>query len=343
MKPNLPPHCQIAECEKFQSNSPAPLADNCSMNSSWIIVPFLQSTLCLSVALAAPPSTTPYPPLTGEYSTAKAMTALYGSFNEHNQTSIWPQKKLGALTIAAEEPVRVQILHDESYSEDGVHKHFLLTWTGHLSAKGEDCMQGCHPCGVEIGVAVFAQSNNIWQVEFADLKFGELGAWGQPPDKIQLLALGPHTHGFVVHQGDMHQGIVSSYFAVYALGQNRIRSVFSIEREGEETPWQTKCEAFAKPKYGAKATQKICEWADERLDPLPSASLAAGEFFDLNLVHTFPGELSCAKPASNKHVQVVDLYRYNAKLHRFLFQKRTVADAPPMPPNKASDCPARQK
>jgi hypothetical protein len=141
--------------------------------------------------------------LKGEYSSARAMELMYGSYDADTKSSVWTPAQGPNYGARWPDLLRVHVLTDETYSDGGVPRHVLVTW-----GKPEESGAGeysCHACGVLIGVSVLRKDGKEWKVESSDLQLALIGAFGRPP-QAKVQRLGEHTWGVVAQMGDMHQG-----------------------------------------------------------------------------------------------------------------------------------------
>jgi hypothetical protein len=246
------------------------------------------------------------------------MTAVYGSFDEAKKASSWDARKLGAFPLAGDGLVRVQILLDAPYEESGVKKHLVIAWARHyLPGKTADEFDPntCHACGVVLGLAVYAQVDQIWKLELRTLNWKQLGAWGSPPNSVNLATIGENSHAVVIHQTDMHQGVISSYFSAYGLFNGQVHPIFS-ELTEDFSQIDSRCAktllAKAKKVTNAQAA-KTCTNPDERIEFLPSPSSDPKQTqYDLSLVRTYHAVKEI------EPVDVKDLYIFNNSTMRYI-------------------------
>ena len=270
-----------------------------------------------------------FPVLSGAFTVSKAMTAIYGTYDETNEASPWPTKRIGVFPLSPPGKVWITKLLEQAYQEDGIEKHLLITSARrfiHGMDSEEFDSNTCHACGVLIGVAVFTQEGSGWKVELSDLKFTTAGAWGLPPQELALHKMGDHVHGFVYYQTDMHQGEAESYFAAFAPMGSHYRLIFSEAAETAAFDKLTdKCydKVLASDKKKGEALAKqICHDPDEKVEFVPpTVPGPKSAFFDLRLVRTF-AETEGAKP-----VEIVDWYRLNDKRKEYVHKPRTASTA----------------
>lgn len=150
--------------------------------------------------------------LQGEYSAARAMQLLYSDFDTATKVSVWTPGPGPKFDKSWPDTLRVQILTDGAYTDDGVQRHVLVSWAKPVESGAEE--HSCHACGVLLGVAVFRKEAGGWKVESSALQLDEVGAWGKPP-QVKVQRLGVHTWGLATQMGDMHQGEVEQALWIY--------------------------------------------------------------------------------------------------------------------------------
>lgn len=270
-------------------------------------------------AFARPPENSAVIPetLSGDYTTAKAMTTLYGSYDEAKKISAWDVTRQGRFPLSGDGPVNVQILLDALYYESGVKKHLLFTWARHfLPGKGANDFDPntCHACGVVLGFAIFAQAAPGWHLESQKLKWKQLGAWGSPPNSLTLAEIGENMHAIVIHQADMHQGIFSSYFSAYALRNGQEHALFS-ELTEDFSMVDSRCDQNLRArdnKVSKAQAQKMCSNPEEKIEFVsPPSSTPKQTYYDLKLIRTFHGAQGI------EPVEINDLYTFNNATMRY--------------------------
>jgi len=243
-------------------------------------------------AFARPPENSAVIPetLSGDYTTAKAMTTLYGSYDEAKKISTWDVTRQGRFPL----------------SGDG---HFL-------PGKGANDFDPntCHACGVVLGFAIFAQAAPGWHLESQKLKWKQLGAWGSPPNSLTLAEIGENMHAIVIHQADMHQGIFSSYFSAYALRNGQEHALFS-ELTEDFSMVDSRCDQNLRArdnKVSKAQAQKMCSNPEEKIEFVsPPSSTPKQTYYDLKLIRTFHGARGI------EPVEINDLYTFNNATMRY--------------------------
>jgi len=253
--------------------------------------------------------------LAGEFSVSKAMTVLYGSYDETKQASPWRENRLGRFPVSWLGAPWVEKLLDSAYEEDGTRKRLLVTSARRfINGVRSDAFDSntCHACGVVLGVAVFAQGADGWKVEASNLNLGQAGAWGLPPQDVTIQKIGDHMHGFVIHQSDMHQGEPSTYFVAYAPRGSQYVSVFSEYAEMaalDEVDEACYDRILASDKKRGKAlATEMCRDPDEKVEFVPPANPdGKSHFYKLGLVRTYHGV------KQTKPLDIVHWYSYDEK------------------------------
>lgn len=184
------------------------------------------------MALQAPAKVRTVPPtplLQGEYTTAKAMEAMYGKYDDGTKSSVWSPQRGAVYGKSWPGKVRVRPLLDAAYTDGGVLHHLLVTWARpDAPARDErDEEFTCHACGVLLGMSVLSRGQRGWKVEARELQLAMTGAWGLPP-QAKLQRLGVHTYGLTVQMGDMHQGEAEQAIWIYGPKAGRFREWFHV-------------------------------------------------------------------------------------------------------------------
>jgi hypothetical protein len=195
--------------------------------------------------------------LKGEYSTGRAMDLLYGDFDAGTKSSVWAARHGSAHGSRWPGTVRVRILTDATYTDDGVPRHVLVTW-----AKPEEGGAGeysCHACGVLVGVGVFRKDGGGWKVESSNLKLAELGAWGKPPS-IKAQRLGAHTWGLAADVGDMHQGELEHALWIYGPDAGGFTEWFKAELVDDDKYGEFPQDDWCKVRAGE--LDVMCVWRE---------------------------------------------------------------------------------
>ena len=167
--------------------------------------------------------------LQGDYTTARAMAAVYGKYDDGTRSSVWSPKRRAVYEKSWPDKVRVRPLIDAAYTDNGVMRHMVVTWARPDALRGDDRDEEftCHACGVLLGVSVLSQGTGGWKVESSELQLAMTGAWGLPP-QAKLQRLGVHTYGLTVQMGDMHQGEGERAVWIYGPKAGRFREWFRV-------------------------------------------------------------------------------------------------------------------
>jgi hypothetical protein len=209
----------------------------------------------------------------GEYSTARAMELAYGEFDAETKSSVWTPAPGPNYSDSWPSTVRVRILTDATYADDGVPRHVLVTW-----AKPEEAGAGeysCHACGVLVGVSVLRKEAGGWKVESSDLQLAQIGASGQPPS-VKLQRLGAHTWGIAAEMGDMHQGQVEQALWIYGPKAGRFGEWFKAELVDDDKYGEFPQDDWCKARAGEMDVMCVWREIDYGMQPV-----AGKEIYDL--------------------------------------------------------------
>jgi hypothetical protein len=169
------------------------------------------------------------PAVQGDYTTAKAMKAVYGRYDDGTKSSVWTPKRSGVYEKSWLGRVRVRPLIDSAYTDGGVMRHMLITWARPDALAGDDRDEEftCHACPVLVGVSVLRQGADGWRLESSELQLALTGAWGTPP-QAKLQRLGAHIYGLTVQAGDTHQGEMEQAIWIYGPKAGRFKEWFHV-------------------------------------------------------------------------------------------------------------------
>jgi hypothetical protein len=145
-----------------------------------------------------------YPLENRAMSVARAMYMLYGNYNPANNRAKW-RAEADPWGESDEEYQALEAIpiFSKSFRENNRNKFILLTGS---VAEGEKEFDGCHACGVKIGMAVFSQKESGWKLETGQKDVGTYGAYGIPP-QASLIKIGVDRYALIFSSGDMHQGV----------------------------------------------------------------------------------------------------------------------------------------
>lgn len=196
--------------------------------------------------------------LKGEYSTARAMDLIYGGYDEGTKSSIWSPKPGPNYRRDWPGVVRVQVLKDDTYSDNGVQRHVLATWARpDLMGAGQ---YTCYACGVLLGVAVFRKEGSSgWKVESSDLQLAQIGESGQPP-KVKAQRLGAHTWGLVAWMGDMHQGQAEQALWIFGPKAGGFNEWFQVQLVDDDKYGEFPQDDWCKQRAGE--LDVMCTWRE---------------------------------------------------------------------------------
>ena len=110
---------------------------------------------------------------------------LYGNYNAKEHTSAALLPEWGVSQSDAEKHMTVRAVFS-SFTGDARAERFVLV----TSAVPPNYV--CHSCAPTIGMAVFSQKGSNWTMDAFNRAVTYAGSWGQPPEDIQLVQVGPN-------------------------------------------------------------------------------------------------------------------------------------------------------
>jgi hypothetical protein len=255
----------------------------------------------------------------GEPAVAEAMTIVYGAYNAQTEVSPWPEKTWGKFPYKSDsaEEIKVHPYYHVSFTENGVAKYLLLTWTRPYGSAAtddeEDAVHACHACGVTIGAAVLRQTDAGWKLEGSNLILELAGAWGEPPKTVLFQPIGPRHYGLILHQDLYWGGTVDRNHEVYLYTGTGFRKLFDTTYEDNAD--SVFChERLTKRYHSLGETQAeevashLCVTSQETMQFVPAAGSA---FDEIRLTRQFP------RYKNFGHRRVVLRYRYSKTSQKY--------------------------
>lgn len=139
---------------------------------------------------------------------ASAMTLLFGNYDRGRQSSTYdvPQSTILDLRGSSFErgdDIEVRPFWVSSATEDGTPEVVMLTYAVPLANDHQPAFAGdepfsCHACIPLIGAAVFVESGGQWRIADSRTVVTRRGGWGQPPDSIRVVRVGPRRVGIEI-------------------------------------------------------------------------------------------------------------------------------------------------
>jgi hypothetical protein len=164
--------------------------------------------------------------LQGAFTPARAMNAIYGSYDYLEGVQRWKPMRTKSYPAFWPNTVAVTVLLDASYIESGVPKHLLVTSA--IPKGGDPSEFTCHNCGALIGLILFAKNRGGWRVEASDLQFGQYGQFGQPP-ALSVQQLGPEHFGLIIPEGFGAQGAVYNSVTIILPKEGKFLAAFKVD------------------------------------------------------------------------------------------------------------------
>ena len=144
------------------------------------------------------------------------MTLLFGNYNPGRQSSAYdvPQSTIFDLRGSSFErgdDIEVRPFWISNAAEEGNPEIIMLTYAVPLVKNYQPLFPGdkpfsCHVCSPLIGAAVFVKSGSEWRAVSSRTVVTRRGSWGQPPDSIRLVRVGPMRIGVEMTDTYIAQG-----------------------------------------------------------------------------------------------------------------------------------------
>lgn len=178
---------------------------------------------------------TPERGFSGDFVDGVALNTLFGNYHwDDNSSTVTVPGQFDS----SNQPGKVTVILDTSFSEGGIHKHLLVTET---TVGGEDC----HACPPTVGTYLFANREGEWMLDRADNEVDRWGSFGHVfgmadrdhpngADGAALaVKLGPDIHGYSLTITDGGQGIEGTSELFVAPVEDHYRPVLSLGIAGD--------------------------------------------------------------------------------------------------------------
>ena len=195
--------------------------------------------------------------LKGEYSTAGAMSVVYGNYDPDTKMSEWEMKTAPELGLRWPQVIQVRVLADESYMDGNVQRRMLTTWAKPDESGARE--YSCQGCGVLLGVSVFRKESGGWRVERSELQLGTVGASARPP-KTKVQRLGPHAWGLVATFEDMRGAQAEQAAWIYGPEQGGFREWFKVQLVDDDKYGEFPQDDWCKVRAGE--LDVLCVWRE---------------------------------------------------------------------------------
>jgi hypothetical protein len=207
--------------------SPAPVAQE-SVAQSAPATPLPDGQQSNSSSPAATPIKKSF---SGEFTVGKALELIFGTYDYQKKAVTWKVTKadISNSGIPARDvpqflgTVYTAALFDKSFSQDGIQRRFLITYT--TPGSSFDCF-GCAPI---IGGAAFSQQGDAWQLDSESRLISRIGSYGSPPaDEAKLIQIGPHRSALLFELSNSHMGSSDTGIVIIGEGQENFQVLFGF-------------------------------------------------------------------------------------------------------------------
>lgn len=224
--------------------------------------------------------------LNGAFTSARAMTLIYGSFDHAEGVSKWNPKPTASYPRSwAARSIRVTLVLNASFVESGLSRHLLVTTA--IPNEGSQGEFTCHSCGTLIGFALFTKTSAGWRIDASDLQFGEYGAFGNPPP-LSLQPIGRNRYGITITTSFGSTGEWEQSVTIIIPADGKFLKAFSAQTGGSDD-WDCS-------RNTADEKKNSCVAYDGDINMLPAPR---SEYFDLLLSKRVYRSFSTAQPVGS--------------------------------------------
>jgi hypothetical protein len=141
---------------------------------------------------------------------ASAMNALYGNFDKVEQVSFVAKRPSGTFvsSLFHEGSVFATPLYGRIVQAIGGEEFIFLTYS--VPTLQVDGSFHCHGCAPLIGMAVFNKSGDHWKIEAFSDPVIDAGEFGNPPEDIRTVKIGPGRWGVEIKDTGSGNGYSST-------------------------------------------------------------------------------------------------------------------------------------
>lgn len=212
----------------------------------------------------APP---PIVSLEGEFDSAKALRAVYGTYNAEQKRAQWKPTKEELNRFSYYN--NIQILYSRAYftksfQQNGLERYFVITRTAPSKSDCEDCVP-------VLGGAVFTKNGEEWELNAQSKLITRTGLHGELSNG-RVVKIGAEKYGVMFHWKATNEGITEEGDLLIAETKNGLKEVFSMVTGGDN---KKHCEAI-----GAYADDPACWSYRSKLDFVANAN---NSYYDLRV------------------------------------------------------------
>lgn len=205
--------------------------------------------------------------LEGEFDPAKALRAVYGTYNTEQKRAQWKPTKEELNRFSFYN--NIQTLYSRAYftkafEQNGVDRYFVITRTAPSKSDCEDCVP-------VLGGAVFTRNGEEWELDAQSKMITRTGSHGELSNG-RVVKLGPEKYGVMFHWKATSEGVTEEGDLLIAETKNGLKEVFSMVTGGDN---KKHCQDI-----GAYADESPCWAYRSKLDFVPNAN---SSFYDLRV------------------------------------------------------------
>lgn len=254
---NASPVSSFGEASNGRETAPAPASDPKTKDSG------------LTGSIFGPDDKNPQPvvSLEGEFDSAKALRAVYGSYNAEQKRAQWKptREELNRFSFYN----NIQTLYSRAYfskpfQQNGAERYFVITRTAPSKADCEDCVP-------VLGGAVFTKTGEEWELNAQSKLITRTGLHGVL-SAGRMVKLGAEKYGVLFHWKSTNEGIAEEGDLLIAETKGGLKEVFSMITGGDN---KKHCE-----EVGAYADDPTCWSYRSKLEFVANAN---SSFYDLRV------------------------------------------------------------
>lgn len=243
--------------EAANAPAPAPATDPKTKNGG----------LLDAVVGAEEKASQPIVSLEGQFDSAKALRAVYGTYNTEQKRAQWKPTKDELNRFSYYNNIQVlysRAYFTKSFQQSGFERYFVITRTAPSKSDCEDCVP-------VLGGAVFTKNGEEWELNAQSKLITRTGSHGELSNG-RVVKLGAEKYGVMFHWKATSEGITEEGDLLIAETRNGLKEIFSMVTGGDN---KKHCEAI-----GAYADDPACWSYRSKLDFVANAN---SSFYDLRV------------------------------------------------------------
>ncbi len=165
--------------------------------------------------------------LEGEFDNAKAMRAIYGSYNADQKRAQWRPAKgeLDRFSFYSDiKTVSSRVLFAKAFQQNETERYFVITRTAPTKEDCDDCVP-------VIGGAVFTKAGNEWQLDTQSKAITRTGMQGEMSGG-KVVKIGADKYAVLFHWKAANLGVTEEGDLLIAEAKSGLKEVFSMVTGG---------------------------------------------------------------------------------------------------------------